>query len=52
MNRNIATMTSEQLRRELLYYRWLLGRTRSKDRIRRAHVAIARRERLLAERPQ
>lgn len=41
--------TAEQLRSEIGYYSQRLQQTRSPDRIRRAHVAIRRREKLLTQ---
>ncbi len=41
--------TPDQLRREIAYYAGLLQRTTSRDRIRRSHAAIRRRERQLAD---
>jgi len=42
--------STDQLQRELAYYRWLATRTKSADRIHRALTAIAKRQRELAAR--
>jgi len=39
--------TAEQLRSEIAYFAARIQQTTSKDRIRRAHVAIRKREKLL-----
>jgi hypothetical protein len=39
--------TLDQLKREIAYYAGLIQRTTSRDRIRRAHIAIRVRERQL-----
>ncbi len=41
--------TPDELRREIAYYAGILKTTTSRDRLRRAHVAIQTRERALAD---
>lgn len=47
MRKPVEAKTPEQLVRELAYFAEQLQRTTSADRIRRAHAAIRKRERLL-----
>jgi hypothetical protein len=47
-----ATKTTDQLKKEIEYFAWLLRRTRSRDRIRRALSGIRWRRRELAARRQ
>ena len=47
--RVVEAKTPEQLRREIAYYARQLQTTTSRDRLERAHKAIAKRERLLKD---
>jgi hypothetical protein len=49
MRKPTEAKTPEQLVREIAYFAAALQRTTSADRIRRAHVSIRKRERLLVE---